>query len=476
MKPLHKLTFLTVFTAIAAAAWLLGLAPNETLAATALTPAAVDEEAMKEIRGGLEEFNKALEGKATKEEIQKALDAIEAIKTENEQLQRALNDNAQIIKAMGQGRTPNYNPVKHGGKFSEGCARWLGSIHALTAAQAGKSIPESTVTWARSYIEREAPKFFNDSNGRDIAGCAKGWTGKDFANANVKASLTTSEIPLPVDYQSEIFHLVENLGTYRRYARVFPMGAGDVKLKKTNARPNFSFFDMSGTVSEVAPSLSDVDLSAKKAGGIVVVPTEIDEDSIVAMGQFLGEYIAEEVAQWEDTTGWNADGSGTYKTLKGVTDKVKADENNKIVTLGSGLTASDDVTLASLRLVRGKTSAGVYRQDPAYYMHSSMEALLSTFNTGGTSPWNPERMTLDGFPVRWVDALSAYSSTAIASTVAVLWGSMRYWILGTRGGLRIDSSLHHKFATDETAIRALWRFSVVDVNDSAMAGVITAAS
>lgn len=468
---LHPSSFI-LFTAVAAVMWLLtGSADTAALCAVApaAAPSADAEAAMAEIGKGLGEFRKALEGKATKEEIQKALADIGSIRTENEELKKQLNANAKLLNSLSLGRDPNYNPADHGRQLSPGCARWLGSLALTTGAAAGKAVPDNVLNWCREYLDTEMHRFEKDVNGPALRKFVDGISG-----IHGKASLTTSEIPLPVDYQAEVFHLVKDYGSFRRYARIFPMGAGDVTLKKTNSRPAFNFTDMSGSVSEKAPSLSDVTLSAKKAGGIIIIPREIDEDSIVAMGQFLGEYIAEQVAAWEDTVGWLADGSGTYKTLEGVTDRVS--DNSKLVTLTSGETATDDITLADLRALRGLTNAGVYRQDPAYYLHTSMEALLASFNTGGTQYWNPTNMTLEGYPVRWVDVLSPYSSTAVASTVVALWGSMRYWVLGTRGGLRVDSSEHYKFGTDELALRALWRFTVEEMNTEHMAGIKTAAS
>ena len=48
------------------------------------------------------------------------------------------------------------------------------------------------------------------------------------------------------------------------------------------------------------------------------LPREIDEQSVVPMGQFLARYGAVEFARVEDTWGFLADGTGTYESVKGV--------------------------------------------------------------------------------------------------------------------------------------------------------------
>jgi len=70
--------------------------------------------------------------------------------------------------------------------------------------------------------------------------------------------------------------------------------------------------------AEKSPQIQFVTFTALKAGGIVRVPSEIDADSAPDLGQFLARYVARESAKWEDTCGFLADGSGTYKTRSGI--------------------------------------------------------------------------------------------------------------------------------------------------------------
>jgi HK97 family phage major capsid protein len=108
-----------------------------------------------------------------------------------------------------------------------------------------------------------------------------------------------------------------------------------------------------------------------------------------------------------------------------------------------------------------------------------MEQAFSSFNTAGDMPYQAnaaQGATLDGFPIRWIDTLPAYSTTAQAGKVYVLFGDVSYQYLGVRGGMRFDTSREAGFTTDEILVRALERFTIGLMADNAVSGLQTAAS
>ena len=58
------------------------------------------------------------------------------------------------------------------------------------------------------------------------------------------------------------------------------------------------------------------------------MPREIDEQSIVTMGQFLARYGAVEFARAEDTWGFLSDGTGGYENVKGVVSTYRSPAGN----------------------------------------------------------------------------------------------------------------------------------------------------
>jgi HK97 family phage major capsid protein len=173
---------------------------------------------------------------------------------------------------------------------------------------------------------------------------------------------------------------------------------------------------MSAAFPEKSPTVSFASLESHKIGGIVRLPREIDEQSVVAMGQFLARYGAIEFARAEDTWGFLANGSGTYETVKGVVETAKDNSCNKV--LAAGKTKPSDATLDDFRALRTCVNkAALNGRLSAYYLDSTWETRLPSFR----SPAEPnvyQRLPdrsaiLDGYPIVWTDVLTPYG-TAVA--------------------------------------------------------------
>lgn len=302
---------------------------------------------------------------------------------------------------------------------------------------------------------------------------------KDVLGAEViKTALTSSDIPLPVQYSGEVVELVSAYGAARRFGTVFPLGAGTVKLPQLTTDTTFGLIAGSGTVTEKSPQVGWVTFTPEKFGGLVRLPTEMDEDSVVAIGQFVARYAARNLARVEDHNFFVGTGaaSGINGTAKGLA--VSTIDNSKVLQQASTKTKTSDITLANARAIRAIVDAPAIALG-AYYCHPSMEQALSGLNTSGDKPYVANAAngaTLDGFPIRWVDVMPVYSTTAQASKVFLLFGDLSFQYLGVRGGVRFDTSKEAGFTTDEILIRALERLTVGLMATGAVAGLETAAS
>jgi HK97 family phage major capsid protein len=275
----------------------------------------------------------------------------------------------------------------------------------------------------------------------------------------LRAALTTTDIPMPTEFQSQVVELVWTFGDFRRNATPFPMGTGTVKLPKLKTSPAFGLTALSASVAEKSPQIAFVTFTAEKSGGIVRIPSEIDADAIIGVGQFVARYGAREMAKWEDTWGFLADGSGTYDAKSGVCKT--ADTLTFKIQGTAGNSRPSNLTLQNFRDLRAKVDQAAYN-NAAYYMHRTMEALLVTYNTSTTvMPYKdsgPNGPTLDGFPIRWVGVLPIYDTTVHLNQYQAVFGDLSYWYLGERGSMRVDVSNDIYFATDEVGIRFLERF------------------
>src|SRR5258708_8596198 len=145
---------------------------------------------------------------------------------------------------------------------------------------------------------------------------------------------------------------------------------GTARPARTGTRPSFGSIAMSAGIGEKSPTLGFASLESHKIGGIVRLPREIDEQSIVSMGHFLARYGAVEFARAADQWGFLADGSGTYETVKGIVQIAR--DNSKTLVLAATKTKPSDATLVDFRNLRTKVNkAALSGRLSAYYLDST---------------------------------------------------------------------------------------------------------
>ena len=259
----------------------------------------------------------------------------------------------------------------------------------------------------------------------------------------------------------------------------YPIGMGTARPARMGTRPAFGSIAMSGSITERSPTVTFASLESHKVGGIVRLPREIDEQSIVAMGQFLARYGAVEFARSEDTWGFLADGSGTYEQVKGVIQIAR--DNGKALSLAATKTKPSDATLDDFRVLRGKVNkAALNGRLSAYYLDSTWETRLPAFRTAA-EPTVYQRLPdgsalLDGYPIVWTDVMASYSTSASADQPLAVFGALSFWWMGEHGAPRIDTSEHVWFENDQLAVRFIEEIDFDYAATDATAVLVTATS
>jgi HK97 family phage major capsid protein len=302
----------------------------------------------------------------------------------------------------------------------------------------------------------------------------------------VRTALTTAEIPVPTVYVPQIIELVFRYGQARQYATVFPLGAGTVKLPRLKAgEDDFAYLGvgaagMSQPIGEKRVTAELVTFTANKFGGLIRLPTELEEDTFIPIGQFLARYIARQLAKGEDKAMFLADGTAAYANQTGIGPYCAAN-TDYLWKLAAAKTKVTDITLDDLRNMRGLVNGAVLanmaqngQTDAAYYMHPSMEPLLRGFNKYPNfvvfTTENGKPM-FDGWPIHWIGVSSVNNNKAAPGEFASFFGDLSYWYLGERGAVRVEVSKEVFFATDELCMRALERFDVEAMAIDAMAAL-----
>jgi HK97 family phage major capsid protein len=345
----------------------------------------------------------------------------------------------------------NYRPARIG-QVSEDCARFMGALAIARMVAAGKA-PEGSADRAMGFAEEVL--------------------GKEY----IRTVISASDFPLPAAYGQDIVELVSQWGAARQYGTVYPLGASVSYLPRLKTDTTFTLLTPGTAITEKSPQYEWVTFTAEKFGGMIFLPSEIEEDAVASVGQFISRYMARNIARVEDhqffaSTSAASGVNGTAAGLK----KLVVDLSK---TAASGTLGSpSEFTLAHVRSIRKIVDAPVLGR-AAYYAHPTMEALFASFNSSGDKPYMANGIqgaSLDGFPIRWVDTLPPLLTTDVVSTVHILFGDVSYMYLGVRGGPRIDTSREAGFTTDSLYIRGLERLTVGLMATGAVSGLITHSS
>jgi HK97 family phage major capsid protein len=343
------------------------------------------------------------------------------------------------------------------GMVSEDFARALGSIFVVQCARSGK-----LDILSQSAATRDA-----------LLHTALGNLGLES-----RAALTTGDIPLPVEYTGEMRMLIAQYGVVRNAMFPYPIGMGTAKPPRMGARPQFASIAMSAPFTEGSPGLSFASLESHKIGGLVRVPREIEEQSIVPMGQFLARYGAVEFARIEDYWGFLADGSATYEQVKGVV-KVASD-NGKTTVLGATKTAPSDAAIGDFRAMRLNVATPVLSTG-RYYLNATWEQRLRQFKTQADPMiYNQQgpsgRPTLDGYEVVWTEVLQPYTTNPAAGTTIAVFGDLSFWWMGEHLSPRIEASDQVFFVNDQLAVRFIEEIDFDYMDIAAVSALQTAAA
>lgn len=335
----------------------------------------------------------------------------------------------KLFAARGHGAGA---PQRRSGKISEEGARALASsviVHCLRSGVIEGAIPNPTM---RDALVSQARSFLGVS----------------------EKAMTTAEVPLPTTFSGDLRELVAEFGSIRGLMFPYPLTGGVSRPPRFGTRPAFESIAMSGAFPEKKPTFGFASLESHKIGGYVLVPRELEDQSIVNMGQFLARYAAVEFARAEDSWALFADGTATYESVTGVF-KIAAD-NGKLVTLGPTKTAPSDATLEHFRELRRKVNSTA-RKRGRYLLNHTWETRLWDLNTQANPNVFRYSMDgtayLDGNPITWVEVMQEYTTDAAPSQYIAAFGDLQWWWFGERGSPRIDQSEHVAFLNDQIAVR-----------------------
>jgi HK97 family phage major capsid protein len=226
--------------------------------------------------------------------------------------------------------------------------------------------------------------------------------------------------------------------------------------------------------------MDGVQLTAKKLAALVTLSSELDEDAIVEMVDYVANEIAWAMASKEDDCAFNGDGTSTYGGMKGVTQlAVDGNHAKAKVTAATGhntFALLDGTDLGNLQ--SAIRASAIPRA--AWFISTLGFGQCMTRIAGGAGGGYLYTGDLDGvatpfyngFPVILTQKLPQVATTLTGLAMMAFGDMFGAAVLGQRRGLTIARSADRYLDTDQIAILGTERFDAVihDMGDNSNYG------
>lgn len=331
--------------------------------------------------------------------------------------------------------------------------------------------------WLRAAILRDE---------RAVRYCQNNGVGMDIRNALEEKSNTNGGFLVPTELSQRIIDLRESYGVFRQNCFVQPMGRDsmDIPRRLTGLTIGAINENPSSAISPSNPTWNMVSLNAKKAGGLCLMSSEIGEDAVIDLADYVAAEFAYAFALFEDQCGFIGDQTSTYLGINGL---------GNILTIAGGLAGAVAAATATFDLFSEITTtdlAGVMGKLPEYARmnakwYCSAFAREMVFGrlkaaAGGNNPQTLSGGFTDnyaGYPIVTSQVLPAGAATDYSGLPMLYFGDLsKSSTLGDRREIRIFASDHRYMDTDQIGIRGTSRFDIVnhDLGDTTTAGPVVA--
>lgn len=292
---------------------------------------------------------------------------------------------------------------------------------------------------------------------------------------------STGAFLVPAELSNAILDIRDNYGAFRRRARIVPMASDNTVVPRRVGGASAFFVGGNTQISETTASVDQVGLTAKKIGALIRISSEIEEDAIADIVDFVANEIGFAFAAQEDDCAFNGDGTSIYGGMRGIGTIVLDGSHSKAkVPAAAGHNTFLTIDESDLsNLISAITAAAV----PNAAWFCSQTCYAQTFCRIAASGYLP-LVELDGvmtpyflgFPVILTQKLPLVN-TSLSGKAMLAFGDMYMGgALGQRRGVSLARSQDRYLDQDEIAVLGTERFhSVVHgLGDNSSTGPLAA--
>lgn len=260
----------------------------------------------------------------------------------------------------------------------------------------------------------------------------------------------------------EIIRLREERGVFPRFANNQVMASDVMKANRLLGDVTVYAVGEGKEITKSDITVGQMEVMARKIGALTTMPSEVDEDSVVDLGDQVTQSMAYAMADKIDEAGFNGDGTSTYVNVVGLKNALNS---SAIVDAASGNTGAKTLDLADF-----ENTIAAYPQysaaSPRWFVHSAVYwtsmarlQLAAGGNTVQDLGNGPTPMFM-GYPVEFVQVMPS-TTGASASTILAYFGDLRLGAtFGTRRSARTEVSVDRYFENDLIAIKMTERWGI----------------
>lgn len=326
-----------------------------------------------------------------------------------------------------------------------------------------------------------AGQFLRASLGKNDA--AKLWC-KDHGVPLVRNALSGGDNSLggylvPDEMERRMIVLLEQYGVFRQFAGRVVMSSDTYLVPRRTTGITVYFSGENAALTASDPTLDGVQLNAKKMTALIKYSSEISEDAIISVADWLTREIAYGFAVKEDACGFLGDGTSTYGGIVGLI-KACTTATATVVTAAPGNTAFSTLDLSDFESMVGLLPEypGI---DPAWFISKggwagSMMRLQDAAggNTMADLGTGPGKVFL-GYPVAISQSMNSTLGAQVSTNGLAYFGDLNLAAtFGIRRGFGIETSTERYFEYDQLGIKGTQRvdINVHDVGNTSNAGAM----
>jgi HK97 family phage major capsid protein len=294
---------------------------------------------------------------------------------------------------------------------------------------------------------------------------SKQWLGDHgyvIRNAHSTGDNSKGGYLVPQETASTIIRLVEEFGVFRQnVGTVFPIANGSLQVPKRAGGFTVRHPGENQEITESDAQFSMVELTPHKAAILTKLSSELNEDALPLLADFLTREFAFAFAVDEDTAGFLGNGTAEFNRVTGLRTALLAGAaaTASAATTFGGLTLADfHAAMAKLKMYPGIA--------PKWYIHSagyyaSMDRLKAA---GGGNTMMDLSMggnaNFLGYPVVFTQCLPSLLTAQSGVNYGFFGDLSLACAMGDARAIEIASSDQRYFENDQLAIRATQRYDI----------------